>query len=1526
MQTGLEGHHDVERLLMEREAEVNAPRGDSRNALIVASKNGHCDAVRLLLERGAETNAAKQHGTSSLMVASENGHCDVARLLLEKEVEVNAADDNGYTALMLASQNGHSGILRLLLGMEAEVNAARQNGWTSLMAASRNGHCDVVRLLLEMGAEVNAAKQDGTSALMVASQNGHYDVVRLLLERGSEVNAADEDGYTALMLASQNGHCSVLRLLLQRGAEVNAAKDDGTNALMVASQNGHSGIRRLLLESGAEVNAARQNGWTSLMAASRNGRCDVVRLLLERGAEVNAKKQDGTSAFMAGSQRGHYDVVSILLEREVEVNAADEDGYTALMLASQNGHCDVVRLLLERGAEVNAARQNGWTSLMAASMKGHFDVVRLLLERKAEVNAAKQNGWTSLMAASMKGHCDVATLLLQMGAGVNAAKQDGTSALMVASQNGHCGILILLLERGAEVNAAKQNGWTALMAASRHGHCAVVRLLLKSGAKVNAVRKDRTSALIVASTMGHCDVVRLLLKNAAYVNHWRQDGFNALMLASRNGHSDVVRLLLEGKAKVDIGGYVGCSTILLKVFSVLSLQIRLLLLLAFLCAFIDIRVTGCILLYLFFRAFMKICAEWTLYPDCETTALIQASKNGHCDVVRLLLEKEAEVNASVKEDGTALIQASKNGHCDVVKLLLEREAKVNASIGMFGSTSLILACQTGQWNIANLLIDAGADVSQVDRYGESAAVYITLCIINKKYDTQLGEGTKHIWKNPMAPKSHYAMSVASSALTAALRFNTTSEWFDCHFAKSALHEDILYGFLPLHFFRNYKELDKYLFGPYHGLEGKICLHTLGSAVVCKVPTTALQWLTIHHRDKLVNMLGQTPLHLLALENQLLDDMEDKIRLLTETLGFSFSDRDNNGRVPYHIACLCLNAQFLLCGLRFDSNFRMDMLAQDHLGKIPLEYLTYLVYNTTDVSGMPLLKLLSARETLSVLSQSMGLDSATQLKACTSPSLSDNTAGSVRRCSRTNVTIVELFEMTKEQKKVFFGIDDVSSLFKCSTRGVVNLSDKQHVIIAVIGLLELIGTEMGRLNPLFECVPELKGSVLEYTKCRELDEVDMSMKLVNFRDYFSTHLFKKRNRIHAAIRPKCYLKGICGQICSPYWTDARIKLECFHSVEFCADFWQILLKALDTKATRAYTKSNCFIIENCKRKHGFVGMLNLSWKVGDRIQLISVDIAPSIVSGYLDGYTALLRPRYYDNKEVGNKYWKGLELSSSHKDWDFLRFLHPEVMCAYALVKILRSLTGTFQTEKGMVYTAEEILPSYMVKSSLLWILDPEGKRSKIYKDLIINSVFHSESSSTYKDDVLDLCQELLRDAQVSGLFSKDVEMLLHIREKCTTGAGCPTVNERIFPYVLATRCSDRQQQNGIDVQWMQENWNLNVGVTSGQDEMIGSKTFYKDPESERVWIDHTFENNPVGQLSHHKIAFPDISEETARKCRVWALRMLRLLPHLLQYNSCTAHGEEITGIRNYYLPDQEISARDTDATVALCRVLEAVLE
>ncbi|WP_156924614.1 ankyrin repeat domain-containing protein [Burkholderia sp. WSM2230] len=97
-------------------------------------------------------------------------------------------------------------------------------------------------------------------------------------------------------------------------------------------------------------------------------------------------------------------------------------------------------------------------------------------------------------------------------------------------------------------------------------------------------------------------------------------------------------------------------------------------------------------------------------------AMMMASLNGDLDFVKQLIAKDAEVN---KKGWAPLHYAAANGHDDIVKLLLDNSAYVDAG-SPNGTTPLMMAARGGHVSTVKLLLDNGADLTVKNQIGMTA--------------------------------------------------------------------------------------------------------------------------------------------------------------------------------------------------------------------------------------------------------------------------------------------------------------------------------------------------------------------------------------------------------------------------------------------------------------------------------------------------------------------------------------------------------------------------------------------------------------------------------------------------------------------------------------------------------------------------------------------------------------------------------------------------------------------------------------
>ena len=248
-----------------------------------------------------------------------------------------------------------------------------------------------------------------------------------------------------------------------------------------------------------------------------------------------------------------------------------------------------------------------------------------------------------------------------------------------------------LLQEGANVEARATNGVTPLMTAAESGNVPLVSLLLEHGAKPTTQDEQTETALSYAARGGFVRVVNLLaqLSNT-------KDKNRALFAAVEGGPVTVEVADLPNQT----GQRQNQSTEVLESW------------------------TGTV------ETLLDNGAEVEARNEDGSTPLIWAASFAQTDIFRLLILRGARINVTDKYGNTPLIAAAcqcaaatLNSVYNVVKMLLDYGADVNAR-NRDGQTALMEASgMTGAAEILELLLSKGADVLAKDKSGKTALTF-----------------------------------------------------------------------------------------------------------------------------------------------------------------------------------------------------------------------------------------------------------------------------------------------------------------------------------------------------------------------------------------------------------------------------------------------------------------------------------------------------------------------------------------------------------------------------------------------------------------------------------------------------------------------------------------------------------------------------------------------------------------------------------------------------------------------------------
>jgi len=291
-------------------------------------------------------------------------------------------------------------------------------------------------------------------------------------------------------------------------------------------------------------------------------------------------------------------------------------------VAARGGNVECLQLLLsEFNVNVDQKNLEFKTALHEAAQFGQTEAVRLLLAAGAQVDSLKRADWTPLMLAATK------------------------------TENIQC--IKMLINAGSNLRVINKDGWTALHIAIRTGDLESVNLLVSADPSCLMIHSNNgRTVLHTASLAGHRDIVKLLMERSrSLLNFQDSCGNTPVMDAARAGHLDCVK---ELATEAD-----------------LSLTDKM------------------------NRGIVEVTA--------------QAGSLEVLKYLRTILDQSSITNAT-------LHCAAREGHADIIKQLLDWEADPH-KLDDQGRTPLFLSVSGQHFEAARLLLLAGSKTDIVDNSG-----------------------------------------------------------------------------------------------------------------------------------------------------------------------------------------------------------------------------------------------------------------------------------------------------------------------------------------------------------------------------------------------------------------------------------------------------------------------------------------------------------------------------------------------------------------------------------------------------------------------------------------------------------------------------------------------------------------------------------------------------------------------------------------------------------------------------------------
>jgi ankyrin repeat protein len=496
--------------------------------------------------------------------------------------------------------------------------------------------------------------------------------------------------------------------------DINLVDNNGMTLLMYAIKHGYwYGVDKIMQDSNIDVTVKDKNGYDALMYISAMPHMKYFKMIANKSTNFNQKSSDNCEytplhlLIKNCSQKVYANEINnelkgldmhfngtLIVDENLTLGSINMGGRSDGYNINQEKTLRLVKILTNKGANIKLVDKLGYSPLSYALFKGNkYLHNKLDSTYSIDLNNIDPTGFQKLLAGLFLDDTNIINSVLNSKPNVLKLQDKTQMSLlhyMVSTTN--IDKIKLLINKGADLNLQEVNGFTPFHLACFRKKKDIAKEIFKHTQDFSKKTITNQDALSMVAELRDTSMIDTLLSKGLNINHQDTNGRTLLYWMTQYKWPDMVKHLITKGANPNINAKTYLTPLQLAVLIRNEELVKIIL-----------------------TSNNLLINSKTSDTADKVTALWYAARDGSDNIIKLLLNKGADINAVAQSSlMSPLCIAMQKKHPETAKLLISKGANVNL-VDKSGYNGLIWATTIKDINLFKLFLDKTTNVDIQDK-------------------------------------------------------------------------------------------------------------------------------------------------------------------------------------------------------------------------------------------------------------------------------------------------------------------------------------------------------------------------------------------------------------------------------------------------------------------------------------------------------------------------------------------------------------------------------------------------------------------------------------------------------------------------------------------------------------------------------------------------------------------------------------------------------------------------------------------